>query len=284
VTTDWWGYGLFWPMENLFQALLSIPQAVVFLAIGLAGARWLTWIEATFTSFFLRPTGAEALARRVEHLTTTRADAVDTQAAELRRIERDLHDGAQARLVSVGMSLGLAEELLPHDPRAAAALLAEARRSSGEALRDLRDLVRGIHPPVLAERGLAGAIRALALSVPLHTSVDIDLSGRPPSPVESAVYFAVAEALANVVKHSGASTAWVRLSHADGRLAVQVGDNGRGGARPADGTGLRGIERRLAAFDGTMAVSSPPGGPTVVTLELPCELSSRRTSPSSGTA
>ena len=144
--------------------------------------------------------------------------------------------------------------------------------------------MRGIHPPVLAERGLDGAVRALALDPAGAVSVDVDLPGRPPAPVESAAYFAVAEVLANVAKHSGASTAWVRLTHRDGRLAVQVGDNGRGGADPSAGTGLRGIERRLAAFDGIMAVSSPPGGPTVVTMELPCELSSPRTSPSSGTA
>ena len=138
---------------------------------------------------------------------------------------------------------------------------------------------------MLAERGLEGAVRALALTLPYPVAVDVDLpGGRPPGPVESAAYFAVAEVLANVAKHSGASTAWVRLTHRDGRLAVQVGDNGSGGADPAGGTGLRGIQRRLAAFDGIMAVSSPPGGPTVVTMELPCELSSPRTSPSSGTA
>jgi signal transduction histidine kinase len=137
---------------------------------------------------------------------------------------------------------------------------------------------------VLAERGLDGAIRALALTVPIHTSVDIDIPGRLTSPVESATYFAVAEALANAAKHSGASTVWVRLTHREGLLAVQVGDNGRGGATPSSGTGLRGLERRLAAFDGIMAVTSPPGGPTVVTMELPCELSSPRTSHSSETA
>lgn len=284
LSIDWYGYGLFWPMDNLFEALLSIPLALVFLVVGLAGARWLTWVEATFASYFLRPTKSAALHQRVHELTVTRADAVDAQAAELRRIERDLHDGAQARLVSVSMNIGLAEELLRRDPDTAAQLLVEARQSSGQALSDLRALVRGIHPPVLAERGLDGAIRALALTVPIHTSVDIDLPGRLTSPVESATYFAVAEALANAAKHSGASTVWVRLSHRDGLLAVQVGDNGRGGAEPTGGTGLRGIERRLAAFDGIMAVTSPPGGPTVVTMELPCELSSPKTSPSSETA
>jgi signal transduction histidine kinase len=283
-TVDWFGYGLFWPMDNLFEALLSIPQAMVLLAVGLAGSRWLTWVEATFTSYFLRPNKSAALHQRVHELTVTRADTVDAQAAELRRIERDLHDGAQARLVSVSMNIGLAEELLRRDPDTAAQLLVEARQSSGQALSDLRDLVRGIHPPVLAERGLDGAVHALALTVPMHTSVDIHLPGRLPGPVESATYFALAEVLTNAAKHSGASTVWVRLAHRDGLLAVQVGDNGRGGAEPSAGTGLRGIERRLAAFDGIMAVTSPPGGPTVVTMEVPCELSSPKTSPSSGTA
>jgi signal transduction histidine kinase len=179
------------------------------------------------------------------------------------------------------MSIGLAEELLARDPLAAQRLMAEAREDSGRALVELRDLVRGIHPPVLAERGLGGAVQALALAVPAPVEVDLDLPGRPPAPVESAVYFAVAEALANATKHSDARRVWIHLRHADGRLAALVGDDGRGGATP--GTGLRGIKRRLAAFDGTMTVTSPPGGPTVVAMELPCELSSPRTSPSSGT-
>jgi signal transduction histidine kinase len=208
---------------------------------------------------------------------------VDAQAAELRRIERDLHDGAQARIVSLGMTIGLAEELIERDPAAARKLLAEARESSSAALVELRHLVRGIHPPVLAERGLDGAVRALALSLPIPITVDIDLPGRPDTPVESAAYFVVAEALANVSRHSAASTAWVRMRHADGVLFMTVGDDGIGRADPAAGTGLRGIERRLAAFDGTIALSSPPGGPTVVTMELPCALSSPKTSLSSGT-
>ena len=230
------------------------------------------------------PDGASAeLAPAGRALTHTRTGAVDAQAAELRRIERDLHDGAQARLVSLGMTIGLAEELVDRDPAAARKLLAEARESSGTALVELRHLVRGIHPPVLAERGLDGAVRALALSLPVPITVDIDLPGRPDDPVESAAYFAVAEALANVVRHSRAHTGSVSMRHADGMLTMVVGDDGAGGADPAAGTGLRGIERRLAAFDGTMALSSPPGGPTVMTMELPCALSSPKTSPSSGT-
>jgi signal transduction histidine kinase len=205
------------------------------------------------------------------------------QAAELRRIERDLHDGAQARLVSLGMAIGLAEEIVERDPAAARKLLAEARESSSTALVELRHLVRGIHPPVLAERGLDGAVRALALHLPLEINVDSDVTDRLPTPVESAAYFAVAEALANLTRHSGARFGFVVIRRDGDRLHLQVGDDGRGGADPQRGTGLHGIERRLAAFDGTMTLSSPPGGPTLVTMELPCVSSSPRTMLSSET-
>jgi signal transduction histidine kinase len=280
----WYGWGPFWLIHHTWQALLCVPLGLLLLAGGLAAAPRLVWADARFAATLLRPTAAAALGLRVEQLTRTRAETVDAQAAELRRIERDLHDGAQARLVSVSMTIGLAEELMKQDPAAAAKLLAEARESSGLALTELRQLVRGIHPPVLAERGLDGAIRALALVVPVPVTVDVDLPGRPAAPVESAAYFAVAEVLANVARHSGATQATVRADHIAGVLGIEVRDDGRGGADPAGGTGLRGIERRLAAFDGIMTVSSPPGGPTVVTMELPCALSSPRTSPSSGMA
>jgi signal transduction histidine kinase len=182
------------------------------------------------------------------------------------------------------MSLGMAEGLLSSDPDAAGELLTEARESTGLALAELRDLVRGIHPPVLADRGLDGAVRALALANPLPIEVTVDLPGRPPAPVESAVYFAVAETLTNAAKHSGATSAWLRVTYADGKLGVLIGDDGKGGASQPAGGGLHGIERRLAAFDGTMMVASPVGGPTIVSMELPCVLSSAKTSPSSGTA
>jgi signal transduction histidine kinase len=280
--TGWYGYGVIWPIQSVGDGFLALPQGLLILTIGLVAAPWLRHWDASFAKLFLRPTRAAELRLRVTQLTVTRADTVDAQAAELRRIERDLHDGAQARIVSLGMTIGLAEELIERDPAAARKLLAEARESSSAALVELRHLVRGIHPPVLAERGLDGAVRALALSLPMPITVDIDLPGRPDTPVESAAYFAVAEALANVSRHSGASTAWVRIRHADGILFMTVGDDGIGRADPAAGTGLRGIERRLAAFDGTIMLSSPPGGPTVVTMELPCALSSPKTSLSSG--
>ena len=222
------------------------------------------------------------LAGRVEQLTQTRADAVDTAAAELRRVERDLHDGAQARLVALGMSLRAAERLIPTSPQAAIALVAEARETSSKALTELRDLVRGVYPPVLADRGLADAVRALALDTPVRTETDIHLPGRLEAPVESACYFAIAEALTNVVKHSGARLVQIRMRYsgrpAPGLLRIEVTDNGTGGADPANGSGLAGVERRLATFDGILAVSSPVGGPTIIVMEIPCALSSRRTS------
>jgi signal transduction histidine kinase len=148
----------------------------------------------------------------------------------------------------------------------------EARQASGDALRELRDLVRGIHPPVLAERGLDGAVRALALTLPLPVAVVGDLPARPSAPIETAGYFAVVEALANAAKHARATRAEVRMHHADGRLTLTVTDDGAGGADPALGSGLRGIERRLSAFDGRLTVTSPPGGPTVLAMTLPCAL------------
>ena len=215
---------------------------------------------------------------RSQQLTETRTEALDTGAAEIRRIERDLHDGAQARLVAMGMTLDAAGQIIESNPEAARALVFEARDASVKALAELRALVRGIHPPVLADRGLTDAIRALALDTPARISLASELTGRPPAPVESAAYFAVSELLANVSKHAGAREAWIDIRHSGGMLRVGVTDTGCGGADPARGTGLSGIERRLAAFDGVLAVSSPPGGPTTVTMEIPCALSSPKTS------
>jgi signal transduction histidine kinase len=237
---------------------------------------WLLRMHAAAASSLLAPTRKE-MAAKVGQLTESRWEAVDASAAELRRIERDLHDGAQAWLVAVGMNIGFAEQMVKDNPDLALTLLAEARESSGHALSELRTLVRGIHPPALAERGLDGAVRALALSLPLPVDLHIELPGRPVAPVESAAYFAIAEVLANVVKHSGANRAWVQLEYEHGRLIAIVGDNGAGGAHFRAGGGLQGIERRLNAFDGTVAVTSPAGGPTQVTMELPCELSLART-------
>jgi signal transduction histidine kinase len=282
-------WGLRAPKGRRFLSLhasLSCTVVVMLLVIWLLsgpGPFWPVWPAVSLGIVFavhvwLARYRAEereqALASRVDVLTRTRRGALDTQAVELRRIERDLHDGAQARLVSVAMSLGLAETLLETDPDLLAELLAEARSTTLAALDDLRTVMQGIQPPVLADRGLEGAIRALALDVAVPVTVSGGLAGRAPAPVESAAYFTAAECLANVIKHSNATSAWVDLRHRAGVLSVVVGDNGCGGASIDGGTGLRGVIRRLESFDGTVAVSSPPGGPTTVTMEVPCELSS----------
>ncbi len=262
------------------HAAWAAGMGVFFILTSFFVAPALMRLHARWTGVLLKPTRAAELAQRVARLTETRADAVDTSAAELRRIERDLHDGAQARLVAMGMNLSAAEALMDEHPDAARQILAEARDASVKALTELRDLVRGIHPPVLADRGLADAVRALALDSALRVEVTADLPGRPQAPVESAAYFAASELLTNVAKHARAERAWIDLSYVDGMLRMTVTDDGRGGANASDGTGLRGVERRIGTFDGLMTVTSPPGGPTVITLEIPCALSLPKTSSS----
>ncbi|MFI0741362.1 sensor histidine kinase [Streptomyces sp. NPDC021100] len=262
----------FLPVDDQNTADMAAALGAVYAVLGVAFAPFLLRADFRLARTLLRPTPQREMALRIEHLTETRHDAVDSSAAELRRIERDLHDGAQARLVAMGMSLGTVEALIEKDPEQAKRLLAAARADSAEALTELRDLVRGIHPPVLAERGLGDAVRALALRLPLPVETAVDLPGRAPEPIESAAYFAVSELLTNAVKHSGARLIRIDLYHADGMLRAAVTDDGRGGADLAGGTGLLGVERRLGAFDGVLAVSSPPGGPTMVTIEIPCAL------------
>jgi signal transduction histidine kinase len=245
----------------------------VLAAAGVAAAPWTLRAYAGLARLVLAPSESSVLEQRVAYLALTRQESLDTGAAELRRIERDLHDGAQARLVAMGLTLDAAGRLIDTDPAAARSLLIEARDASAKALAELRDLVRGVHPPVLADRGLADAVRALALDSPARARVTGSLDGRAPAPVESAAYFAVSELLANVAKHAGAQSADVDLRHSLGALRISVRDDGDGGADPGRGTGLRGVERRIAAFDGVLAISSPRGGPTVITMEIPCELS-----------
>ncbi|MEU9110490.1 histidine kinase [Streptomyces sp. NPDC048483] len=249
------------------------PLGIALLALAAYGSPVLLRAHFRLAALFLTPPKAD-LAARVARLTATRQDAVDASAAELRRIERDLHDGAQARLVAMGMSLGAVEALMEKEPARAREMLGRARRSSAEALTELRDLVRGIHPPVLAERGLGDAVRALALRTELPVEVTVALERRVGAPLESAAYFAVSEVVTNAVKHSGADRIRVGIGHFGGRLRITVEDNGRGGAAlPPDdsaGSGLRGVARRLGTFDGVLTVSSPAGGPTLVTLEIPC--------------
>ncbi|MGW8887386.1 sensor histidine kinase [Streptomyces sp. NPDC055749] len=266
----WYG---FVPVDSQATALAAAALGIVLFHVGLRAAEPLLRLHFVIARSVLAPTQEQELAQRIDRLTETRHEAVDTAAAELRRIERDLHDGAQARLVAMGMNLGTIEALIEKDPAQAKKMLAMARESSAEALTELRDLVRGIHPPVLAERGLGDAVRALALRLPLESDVTVELAGRAGAPVESAAYFAVGETLTNAVKHAGADRLWVDMHHRDGMLRISVTDNGKGGARVGSGSGLSGIERRLGTFDGVLAVSSPAGGPTMVTMEIPCELS-----------
>jgi signal transduction histidine kinase len=216
----------------------------------------------------LTPPDRTAMENRIEELTSTRAGAVDAQDAELRRIERDLHDGAQARLVALGMSLGLAEQRLEADPEEARQLLVEAKHGAREALEELRDLARGIHPPVLADRGLGAAVAALAARSPIEVRVSV-VGERPPAAVESAAYFVTAEALANAIKHAAAHHVEVRIARRGDKLSVEVRDDGPGGADPS-GSGLTGLRRRVEALDGRLIVDSPAGGPTVIRAELPC--------------
>ncbi|TDC71481.1 sensor histidine kinase [Actinomadura sp. GC306] len=279
---EWYGWVHVQPGYESDGGLLltTVVLATAFTATGFAIGPKMMAVYGRWGGLLLGPTRKSELALRVQHLTETRSEAVDASAAELRRIERDLHDGAQARLVAMGMSLGAIEHLLDKDPEKARILLAETRASSAKALHELRDLVRGIHPPVLADRGIGDAVKALALDHPLRVEVRADLPGRPDAPVESAAYFAVSEILTNAAKHSGASRVWIDMRYEDGMLRISVTDDGRGGATLDGGTGLRGIERRIGTFDGVLALSSPPGGPTIVTMELPCALSSPKTSPS----
>jgi signal transduction histidine kinase len=271
---------------SLLVVVLFVPVVTGFLWWYAVGP--IMYYRSRIDQWLLSFGTTERLEQRVEVLTETRNQSLDHAAAELRRIERDLHDGAQARLAGLGMTLGMAAELVDRDPEGARRLLSEARQTSSAALGDLRDVVHGIHPPVLADRGLKAAVEALALDLPVPVQVTGEAPAGLPAPIESAVYFTIAECLANVAKHAAASRAWVELSHPDdqptGLLAIVVGDDGRGGADARSGTGMRGVARRLAAFDGTMRVSSPKGGPTLVMLEVPCDSSSPRTTPSSETA
>ncbi|QXV60602.1 sensor histidine kinase [Amycolatopsis sp. TNS106] len=282
-----WGVVALWVSRPFGQALALTPVAVAAFVAGLAAAPWLARQGARFAKLLLGPTEASRLAQRVERLKQTRTDASVAQAAELRRIERDLHDGVQSRLVAMGMKLGAVEALIDSDPAAAKRLAAELRRTSSETLTELRLLVRGIHPPVLSERGLGDAVRAMALDSPLRASVTGVLP-RLEQPAEACAYFAISELLGNAAKHGEARRVSIDLDYDDGLLRIEVTDDGKGGANAARGSGIRGIERRLGAFDGTFALTSPLGGPTKAIMELPCQLdpdaSSPRTSTSSETA
>ncbi|MFJ9813962.1 sensor histidine kinase [Streptomyces sp. NPDC101151] len=275
----------FVPVTSTATMLTALLLGLVFIAAGLRLAPVMTTLHARLTHRLLAASRTTELTRRMARLADTRATAQHVHAAELTRIERDLHDGAQARLVALGLTLDEATRLLDTDPRSARTLLLDVRAASERALQDLRDLVHGIHPPILADRGLADAVRSLALDSHLDVEVTVDLpSARLPAPVESAAYFTVSELLTNAAKHAEATRADIALAHDGTHLRVSVTDDGQGGADPAAGTGLLGVRRRLDTFDGTLALHSPPGGPTTATLEIPCASSSPKTSSSSATA
>ncbi|MFJ1745779.1 sensor histidine kinase [Streptomyces sp. NPDC088116] len=228
--------------------------------------RGLTSVDRLMVAELLGPS---RLATRVSELESDRGVVVDTAAADLRRIERDLHDGAQARLVALAMDLGLAKEKLTEDPEAAARMVAEAHGEVKTALQELRDLARGIHPAILTDRGLDAALSAVASRCTVPVQVEVDLPARPAAAIEGIAYFTVSELLQNISKHAGATRASVDVWQAYGRLMLQVTDDGRGGADTSGGSGLAGLAERLDAVDGILAINSPAGGPTTVTAELP---------------
>ncbi|MFF4409029.1 sensor histidine kinase [Streptoverticillium reticulum] len=247
----------------------SVTLVSLFVAWPLLGhlARLLTNVDRAMVRGLLCPSGE--LERRIAELEQDRGVVVDTAAADLRRIERDLHDGAQARLVALAMGLGLAKEKLLEDPEVAAQMVDEAHGEVKLALQELRDLARGIHPAVLTDRGLDAALSSVAGRCTVPVTVSVDLETRPAPAVEGIAYFTVSELLQNISKHSGARTARVEVWRSGKRLMVQVRDDGQGGASTATGSGLAGLAERLGSVDGVFVVDSPVGGPTVVTAELP---------------
>ncbi|MFC8797629.1 sensor histidine kinase [Promicromonospora sp. NPDC057138] len=263
------GFGLGFGQPGPAPRLLGALSLVV--AVACAPFAWRPAVPVA-VRFLGRPT-AQALADRVDELTAQRADATVTQATEIRRIERDLHDGAQARLVSLGLALATAEKLMATDPAGARSLMREARAGAAASLTELRELVRGISPPVLNERGLVDAVRALALDSPLDVTVRADALRPLDPPIESAVYFGIAELATNAAKHSRADRVLIAIARSGSNLVVDVQDDGRGGITERPDGGLAGLRRRLAVFDGTLEITSPDGGPTRARMTVPCESS-----------
>ena len=256
----------------IYAATTGSALSLVLLVCSLVAAPFAWRIFSPVALRYLAPGPSATAETRIARLESIRADLTHTQAAELERIERSLHDGAQARIVALGMYLNEAEGLIDTDPERAKKIIREARGSTVIALDQLRTLVRGINPPVLVERGLVDAVRAMAIDAPLDVDVHSTLAGRPEQPIEAALYFSIAELLTNVAKHSRATHAKVELSHAHGELRAVTSDDGIGGAAASAGSGLEGISRRVTAFEGQIDIDSPTGGPTRVTLTVPCEL------------
>lgn len=272
VSLLWWTVPGTAPMWVLWAAGAVVLVGVPFVAPALSAvdvhlARWLLGADPQHR--------LAALHDRVDSLTQARDATVDSVEAERRRIERDLHDGPQQRLVSIAMDLGMARDALDRDPDQARALLDQAHTASKEAIVEIRNVARGIAPPILLDRGLDAAVSALAARSSVPVSVDVTAMDRLDPVIEAIAYFCVSEALTNVAKHSGAASATVRLRHEGGRVVVTVVDDGHGGADPERGTGLHGLRQRVGAVDGTMSVVSPPGGPTVLTASLPDRVGSR---------
>jgi signal transduction histidine kinase len=274
LTLPLWGWSLPEGVELGVTTIRSVGWMIVFSVlagppVAVLGAwvlRGSALVQAKLAQALLEGEEQE----RITELQVSRAGAVDAAAGELRRIERDLHDGAQARLVALAMEIGMAREQLESDPEAAAVLLAGAHEDAKTALVELRDLARGIHPAILTDRGLDAAVSALAARCPVPCTVAIDLPQRLPAAVESAAYFTIAEALANVAKHSGASHCAITGEVKDMVLTIEVTDDGHGGVRESAGTGVAGLRGRVEALDGRLLVVSPEGAGTVLRAELPC--------------
>ncbi|MGW6710257.1 sensor histidine kinase [Streptomyces sp. NPDC054956] len=270
--TDQPGLMLFQNDEYTFY--LDSPVAIALTClIGLAFTLATPWVVRALTTvdrvLVAGLLGPSRLDHRVTELESDRGIVVDTAAADLRRIERDLHDGAQARLVALAMDLGLAKEKLTEDPRAAARMVDEAHGEVKVALQELRDLARGIHPAVLTDRGLDAALSSVASRCAVPVRVSVDLPARPAAAIEGIAYFTVSELLQNISKHARARTASVDVWKSGERLLIQVADDGRGGADVLGGSGLAGLSERLDAVDGVLVVDSPAGVGTTVTAELP---------------
>jgi signal transduction histidine kinase len=253
-------------LDNPFEITVTALVGLLFTMATPWIVRALTSVDRLMVHGLLGPS---RLATRVVELESDRGVVVDTAAADLRRIERDLHDGAQARLVALAMDLGLAKEKLTEDPEAAARMVDEAHGEVKTALQELRDLARGIHPAVLTDRGLDAALSAVASRCTVPVRVEVDLPARPAPAIEGIAYFTVSELLQNISKHSRATRATVDVWRVENRLMIQVGDNGVGGADVSDGSGLAGLAERLDAVDGILVVDSPVAGPTRITAELP---------------
>ncbi|MET9386089.1 sensor domain-containing protein [Streptomyces sp. NPDC002928] len=253
-------------LDNPFEITVTALVGLLFTLATPWIVRALTLVDRLLVHGLLGPS---RLASRVVELESDRGVVVDTAAADLRRIERDLHDGAQARLVALAMDLGLAKEKLAEDPQAAARMVDDAHGEVKTALQELRDLARGIHPAVLTDRGLDAALSAVASRCTVPVQMDVDLAERPAPAIEGIAYFTVSELLQNISKHARATWATVDVWQVENRLLLQVVDNGVGGADASAGSGLAGLAGRLDAVDGILVVDSPAGGPTRVTAELP---------------